>query len=112
MRDDIYGYVISKVDDQFSKAYEIMEFGSKCAAAKFDLWIHNITVEKVLLKQDYYFKLSELGLDEYYDRDDLMEIAKFLDLISGCYLATRDKRYLNIMENFTKSKKPVQSLKT
>jgi hypothetical protein len=104
---DLYGEIVSYFYGRFSKSYETMKLSLKCAIVKYEYnWASNFTVEKMLLKQDYYFKVSELGNYEEamcLNYDELVEITKYLDVIAGCYLATRDERYLDVLEKFTNS---------
>ncbi len=103
----LYGTFVSYFYHNFSKDLEMKKFGVECTLANQIDYYYNFTVEMMLLKKDYYFKLSNFRRDRdfpYTMHSEIAEITKYLDIMSSCFLTTRNKRYRDVLKNFTESK--------
>jgi hypothetical protein len=121
MKDSLLTYYYSIISDKFSKAHEMMKIGLTCAIFNLDHTsrVHFYEVKKLLIKEDYYLKLSEIkiegGIPNFdinvyiVDTVDIMKITKYLDFVSNCYLTTRNETYLNILERFVNSSNEIVS---
>jgi hypothetical protein len=87
--------------------YHKVKRGTECAAIKHlntADWI-NYEIEKMLCKQDYYLQLSgpENFRGKMTNEYDQLLILDYLNLIEGCYLATRDSIYSDVLKKFVES---------